>query len=868
MLILALAAALRFYQLDGQSFWADEGNSVVLAARTPAQIIRAAAADIHPPAYYLLLAGWGKLAGLGEAGARSLSALLGVMLVAALYGVGRQLRGTSLGLVAAALAAVNPFLIYYSQEARMYELLALCATLASLALLLFLVPARRRSAEPSSRAFVPSSGRGASRLSDSTELVEVSTKSQAEGRSRRSRSAERSRRSRSAEPSSRAQAEGRSRRSLLASSLYLLAVTLGLYTHYAFPVHLLALNLVFLIWWGKSRRLGKTGATHLVTWGILQAIPALLYAPWLPTAFRQLGAWPSPPLSLGPDQALIETFRLFLCGPISCPPHPALLALAVGLSLALLLFALSPLGFVVSAPRPELGTKAQPNGRRPQGWLGMTLPLLWLLTPLATMLLLRIFSPVFFKFLLIAAPAYLLLLALGIDKIGVFVSANISRPRAPLLAALLRLFLLAPLLLPTLLVLDRYYHDTAVARDDYRSIAAYLRAIAGPNDAIILDAPGQSDVFDQYDHGPAPLHPLPAARPLDPAATRAQLDRILAASQRVYAIFWATEQADPDGLIENYLATHAFEAWDAWVGNLRFVAYSAGSPPTATPFVSPPRFGDAIRLDAAGLSPTILQPGDIARVLLRWQIDAPLPTAYKTTLQLLDSTNQILAQVDSEPAGGARPTTSWQPGETMSDPYGLPIPLASPPGDYRLILALYDPATGVRLPVTTNEGVSDHLLLGAATIAPPTPRAEPRDEASPPPLAILSIRHRASETRGPFTFLGHDRYKQGFGHAPDAPLASGDLLHLTTWWQAKATPDGDYTFALLLDGRELGRFPLAGPGYPTSQWLPGPPWRGEHTMQLPSEAATGGKHDLALQLIAPDGQPLGAPIRLQPKLSY
>ena len=65
---------------------------------------------------------------------RSLSALLGVVLVALTYGLGRLLVGRWAGLVAALLAAIHPFQVYYSQEARMYMLLAVLTAGAMLAL--------------------------------------------------------------------------------------------------------------------------------------------------------------------------------------------------------------------------------------------------------------------------------------------------------------------------------------------------------------------------------------------------------------------------------------------------------------------------------------------------------------------------------------------------------------------------------------------------------------------------------------------------------------------------------------------------------------------------------------------------------------
>src|SRR5262249_58601165 len=82
---LWLAAGLRFYRLDAQSLWNDEGLSLGLARSDVPTILRSAAADIHPPGYYLLLKAWYDLTGDSELALRSLSALTGVALVALLY---------------------------------------------------------------------------------------------------------------------------------------------------------------------------------------------------------------------------------------------------------------------------------------------------------------------------------------------------------------------------------------------------------------------------------------------------------------------------------------------------------------------------------------------------------------------------------------------------------------------------------------------------------------------------------------------------------------------------------------------------------------------------------------------------------------
>ncbi|MEJ2749013.1 MAG: hypothetical protein P8183_14080, partial [Anaerolineae bacterium] len=86
--ILLLATGLRFYRLDAQSFWNDEGNSARLSERSIPKLIEGTASDIHPPLYYLILRGWRELVGDSEFGLRSFSAFAGVLTVAVTIALG------------------------------------------------------------------------------------------------------------------------------------------------------------------------------------------------------------------------------------------------------------------------------------------------------------------------------------------------------------------------------------------------------------------------------------------------------------------------------------------------------------------------------------------------------------------------------------------------------------------------------------------------------------------------------------------------------------------------------------------------------------------------------------------------------------
>jgi mannosyltransferase len=128
--LTVLGAALRFSTLGFQSYHHDEivTASRVLRVGFGHAMDAVGFSESAPPLYYALAWAWTQVAGTGEWGLRSLSALAGVLTIPVAYLVGRELRGRRVGLLAAALVAFNPMLLWYSQEARAYALMALfCA---------------------------------------------------------------------------------------------------------------------------------------------------------------------------------------------------------------------------------------------------------------------------------------------------------------------------------------------------------------------------------------------------------------------------------------------------------------------------------------------------------------------------------------------------------------------------------------------------------------------------------------------------------------------------------------------------------------------------------------------------------------------
>ncbi|MDO8671671.1 MAG: glycosyltransferase family 39 protein [Dehalococcoidia bacterium] len=157
-LMALLAFVLRMARLDYVSLRGDEAFSVMVSRWDFGRLFDLlATTEPHPPLYYTLLHFWIRIAGDGEIAVRFPSVAFGVLLVPATFSFGRilirRLAGyqggretdvkvfdkaigypiASVGLLAAFFVAINPFLLWYSQDARSYIMLA-CLTTASMAL--------------------------------------------------------------------------------------------------------------------------------------------------------------------------------------------------------------------------------------------------------------------------------------------------------------------------------------------------------------------------------------------------------------------------------------------------------------------------------------------------------------------------------------------------------------------------------------------------------------------------------------------------------------------------------------------------------------------------------------------------------------
>jgi hypothetical protein len=78
-------------------------------------------------------------------------------------------------------------------------------------------------------------------------------------------------------------------------------------------------------------------------------------------------------------------------------------------------------------------------------------------------------------------------------------------------------------------------------------------------------------------------------------------------------------------------------------------------------------------------------------LVLYWQTDRPQKISYTVFSQLLDAVGQLITGHDSLPADNTQPTPTWLPNQVIVDTHHLPLPPDLPPGEYRLIVGMYDP---------------------------------------------------------------------------------------------------------------------------------------------------------------------------------
>lgn len=475
--------------------------------------------------------------------------------------------------------------------------------------------------------------------------------------------------------------------------------TAGLWTQYAYPFVMLAQGVAFVVWIvpniaGAQRPTGISvghdaplqNRTRLLIYYIAANLLTIaLYLPWLPTAIERVTSWPN----TGEPT-----------------PFNAVLGMILGWFTLGITYSVSDGSWVaVGLFLLVFGLRA-----RRKTWQWGILPFAWTALPVAVFLALGLFRESNLKFLLPSQIGFALLMGRGVWALWTLdiparpaLAKNV--PKLAAVAGFLGIF-------ATLWAgLTPLYRD--FQRADYRGIASSISMNLQPDDAIILDAPNQEEVFRYYYRGAAPVYPLPPGLGGNDDETRQLVRQVIANHRRIFVLFWGETERDPNRVVESTLDSESYEARSDWYGDVRLVRYVTPIEPVIVR-KSGARFGESVTLESYALSADSVEPGDVLQIRLTWRTDAPLETRYKVFAQLLDSDGVLVAQRDSEPVGGLALTTTWKVSEPIIDNHALLLPNNLSPANYTLIIGLYNVDNPQeRLPV----GEADYLNLSEISVS-------------------------------------------------------------------------------------------------------------------------------------------------------
>ena len=856
-MLTVVALSLRLLRLDFQPLWWDEGYSAWFATHPLGAIAALTAQDIHPPLYYVLLHGWIGLLGAGPVALRLFSVVAGVLAIPAIYLAGRRMFSPRAALFAASLLAINPLHIYYSQEVRMYGLVALLS--------IGVVAAAWRVFE-------------------------------------------------SQPPFPHAPTLP-----FAASVVYVLLTTAALYTQY-YAVFLPIGLTIYLCWhWfgGFSRfrssttrpaEASKPGANTvsiadaapeitlrskpvLIRWLIAQAAVALLYLPWVLYAAPKLTLYISQKVvqdadrPLGLLEYLARHLAAFLAGHLSgalTPYWPLALLLLAPIFLGLW----SGIGgFRIKQPK----TTDHHASRITQHSATLLLAAVTL-TALALGWLIGLRYPFFpehgERLLLLALPAFTLLLAAGLDALwprgerllpseiealaGLPVSttkpAEASIPRGQLetrawrLARPVTLAALALIVATSATSLAAFYTTPRYPGDDYRPLIARTVEQGLPEDTVFAVYPWQVGYWRAYGSSTGPTARLTPDTDWTPGVAAA-LDAALARGKVWFPAHLALG-AILETRIEAHLAGSAAPFTNEWYGpGTRLSGWSVTLEPQATdaPAVRFPLRGadgavELIGVDAA--RQPIPAANAVVPITLRWHIPAGAST-LGVSVRLVDAIGRMWAQHDYEPLGAIAcrdvacnvSTTDTLPTSLLrtrcqrlyyghcqrlyygrcqrlyydtanvsttdiastDDRLGLLIPAGTPPGQYFVEVALHGKGDAQPLDALAADG---RALGAAARLFDLT--VTPADRVLGPQRLPIGVR-RAQDFADSLRLLGHT--------LDDRPIAPGAARPVNLFWQATARPASEYMlFVQLLDrAGQVASGWEAPPGgaYATNAWQPG-----------------------------------------------
>ncbi len=464
---------------------------------------------------------------------------------------------------------------------------------------------------------------------------------------------------------------------------YVVITWLALHNHY-FSVFILAAQNLFVL---GIAVFDRSWRRLIGRWLLAQMAVCLLYLPWLIAARDTLATYHGNGDSPGFGAMWVRALSVFAVGETAPVEQRLLIALLASVLL------------VIGSIR-----LLRAGGRLRQA---LFLLALYLAVPLLATWLSALSRPIFNeRYLVAAVPAFYLLVAAAVAGPASQPLPGAQQKSRNPLAPFLQWVTAATLVVLVAnagMSLHRYYTDPNYSKTaGWRALAAMLTQFSTglPADRVRLAQSIPDPTLWYYYQGDVEHLVLPPAAH-DEIRARAEVARLV--EEGVERVVLAVQPAaywDERGIAQAALASEYELLTEVQVGNWPVQVYTRS---LSEPQPLGVTFANGLALTAAGSQAQTLSPGDTVLVQLRWEgSPAGLNGSEKISLQLLDGAGRLVAQAD-------QPLGAGQVGVTTS--YPLALPLLLQPGNYRLILAVYDPGREGAPRLLTTAG-DDHVELG------------------------------------------------------------------------------------------------------------------------------------------------------------
>ncbi len=634
---------------------------------------------------------------------------------------------------------------------------------------------------------------------------------------------------------------------------------LAVYLHF-FAFFVVAFQMLyFFIWWVRQE----------TRWGILLAgiasglLVLTAYVPWARIAFQRLAADLSYFEGTLPLlEVLRKTFVMFVVG------HSVLEPEAIPLAIVFCLLAV--FGWLAATGiRSDLLKAQREDPFHPvlaASTASRLFLLLYLLVPFLLLYLVAYDRPKFHpRYLMIASPPFLILIAAGMADLLLYFwqRERGSAPRrffALAMASLIAIFVGGV----SLSADANLYFDPRFSKDDFRGVAAAIKANRAPGEPTILVSGHLFPVYQYYDPQGTwialPDEPTLSTQRVLGYNVANDLNAALRNKSGAWLVLWQNDVVDPSAFVTTILDTQAKRlppVASFWGVELLHYQIPPGTVFADKPQIQKPltaNFDGQIELLGYNLPATPSPVDKGLNITLFWRALVDLKKDYNVALRVRDGEGNLLGRLDARPGNYNYPTNRWRASDLLFGKFQVPLEMATPPGNYQLEVTLYSADEPEGLNVLDVAGNPSGKFVVLQPI--PLERA-----TAQPTLDKLKLKH-------PMRFDFASTIEM-LGFELDRTRAEpGEPINITVYWRAVRTPSKDYQVGFQLrasaQDETLGAPTTLNelvPAFPTSKWRQGDIVRAQYAYYLPTDASVG-ERTLRLTLIDPTGNPVAAYVGL------